>query len=109
MSEPERLIQDGDDFVQALLHAGASDGPSEVSRQKVAAGLGIGAAVQAPSWSAGRLFKWGSGTLVVLALVGGAAHLLRREDTPATSQPQATKQLATPPAPSPEPTPSESI
>ena len=110
MSDPERLVQDGDDFVQALLRAGESDGPSEASRQKVAAGLGIGATAHGAPWSAGSLLKWTSGTLVVLALMGGAAYLLGRENAPATSHMSATNQpLATSPAPSPEPTAAESI
>jgi hypothetical protein len=106
MSDPERLIQGGDELEQALLRAGASDGPSELSRQKVAAGLGIGAAAHAP-WSAGGLMKWMGGAVVALALVGGAAHLLRPEKAPTSQVPTTNQAIATPT--SPEPSPADSI
>ena len=110
MSDPERLIQDGDDLVQAMLRAGASDGPSEASRQKVAAGLGLGTATQAGPWSTATLLKWLGSTLVVLGLVAGAVQLLRPEHAPASSQAQTTKQtVLVPPATSSEPTPAESL
>jgi hypothetical protein len=110
MSDPERLIQDGDDFVQAMLRAAAGDGPSEASRQKVAAGFGLGGAVQGAPWRAGRPTKWMGGTLVVLALVGGAARLSRRESAPAKPHTAAAHHsAAAPPMPAPEPTPTEGV
>jgi len=112
MNDPERLIQDGDDLEQSMLRAGAGDGPSEVSRQKVAAGLGIGATAPPASWRAADSMKWIGGTAILLALVGGAAHFLRPANAPAldarapspaavTNEPVAT--------PSPEPAPAETL
>jgi len=107
MNDPERLIQGGDDLEQAMLRAGAGDGPSEVSRQKVAAGLGIDAAAPAAPWRGPAWMKWIGGTAILLGLVGGTSHFLRPGNAPprgarAPSDPPATSEtMATP---SPEPT-----
>jgi hypothetical protein len=112
MNDPERLIQGGDDLEQAMLRAGAGDGPSEASRRKVAAGLGIVAAPHGALWRAADLLKWIGGSAILLALVGGAAHFLRPRNAPALDSsasspaPATNETIATP---SPGRAPAESL